>query len=230
MARSFFVGLLITALTLNTLVGVVKENFVEHNRYVARKATFALFHEKQFLCTATAYEHKGNHYKLLTAGHCDVFSDSRDKYNVQNENLINQKSYPVKILKQKRDMSSHLDYMILDMETTDKFPIVKIGDSKNIHIGDPLFMVHFGEGIGKQQTTGNVATDVMDEASASEDSGQCGLCVERFMATLFGAPGSSGAAVIDERTGKVVGILTGGISGATLGPMIEPINLFKAEL
>jgi hypothetical protein len=229
MARNFFVGLLIAALTISSLLNSGREVWVNHNREVARNATFALYHDKNFLCTATAYQHKGDAYKLVTAGHCALVEDD-GKYYVQPEILIGEERFPVKILKHKRDYSTHIDYMVLEMDTKEKFPTVKIGSSKDVYIGDPLFLVHFSLGITKQQSFGNVATNIMDEASVDEDTGSCGLCVNRFMGTVFATHGASGAAVIDERTGKVVGLLVGGVDGETLGGFIEPIDLIKSEL
>jgi len=178
------------------------------------------------LCTATVYEKTGpKTYRLITAGHCLVVPESDGAhYFVKHDTLTGQSEYPVKVIK--RERQDPVDFMVLELTTDEKLPVVPLGNELDSKMNDPLYVVNFSEMLIKQESHGVIASNIMDEAAIDPNYADCSICQKRFIAHLFAGPGASGSLVIDERTGKAIGILTGGTS-LTIGAFIEPISDFQ---
>jgi hypothetical protein len=195
------------------------------------RASFALYASSveadvtnKFICSAQAIKKVSGGYELLSAGHCTpanaeelppdmVFSVAED---------IGGALMPVVLVK--AELTDTLDYAIFYLQTKNKYPADSLGDLKGVHIGDPTVDVNFSEGLAKELSPGLVASKII--ANQPEEHADLeGL----FEVQMFGSHGASGSAVIDQNTGKVIGIVTMGSSG-TMPLMVEPIYLIEAAI
>jgi len=214
----------------NAIVKDVRTYLVEKR---ATEATFVLVEQwgvtetiTHPLCTATAYEKTGKDtYHLITAGHCYLVEGG--KFFVQHDIGKKQTLYPVAVLKHEFD--TPVDFMVLELKTSEKIPTIPLGDERDASLYDPILDVNFSLMFTKHHSHGVIASNIMDESSMDPDYGDCELCVNRYMVQLFAGPGASGSSVIDLNSGKIIGVLTGG-SNATIGAMVEPISDFKPWL
>ena len=191
-------------------------------------ATFAVILQdtegsKHFACTATAFQKTKTGYLLLTAGHCVTGEYANLPVFVEKEVDSKLDLLPVTVVKAQHD---ELDFAVLELQTKDKLPIVKLDKTPDISIGSKVINVNFTEGIGKITSPGRISSAVSDVSSFDKD---CDQCLNHFMVQLFAGPGASGSAIVSQRSGKIIGILTGG-SGDTIGGFIEPIKAIEAKL
>lgn len=189
-------------------------------------ATFALYAQKgdkvHFLCTATAYEKRGDTYRLITAGHC--FTDLVDGITFSVAKQIGGTRMPVTVLKY--TLKDDVDFGVIELKSTETYPLVELATKFNERIGSRVFVPHFTEGLYEQVSEGPIASTVMGGNIAPED---CSHCNHIVMAHLFGGPGMSGAAVISERTHKIIGIVVLRFhSNAGMG--VEVIDGFRSFL
>jgi hypothetical protein len=77
-------------------------------------------------------------------------------------------------------------------------------------------------GLAKELSPGIVASKIL----ANEDKEKVDLN-GLFEVEQFGTNGSSGSAVIDQNTGKTIGIVTIGMNGRTMPAMVEPAFLIQ---
>lgn len=189
-------------------------------------STFALYGQlgdiTHFLCTATAFEKTSDGYHLLTASHCVKGADLPEDLQFFVEEQIGGLQLPVTVIKAMR--KEPVDIAVLELKTGKEYKIIPLGTEEGVQIGDKVFSVNFSEGLSKQLSEGIVASDVM--GTEVED---CHTCTNRFMVQIYGGPGMSGAAVVSEKTHKIVGIVTSGFD-ANVGAGVEPISLYQVFL
>lgn len=186
-----------------------------HNQ--AYDATFAVYAEKGedalAICTATAYEKISTGYRLITAGHCFVGYKEPITFSVAKEIDGPRRTVTlVKVLRQ-----NYLDFAILEMVTTESYPTIPLALAYTGRIGDRIFSPNFSEGLEEQIAEGLIASNVMTVPGDKHLN-------KRVIVHLNGGPGISGAAVISERTHRIIGIVTTGLDTVGLG--LEPITLF----
>lgn len=181
----------------------------KHQR--ALGATFVLYgHSEQHqvdhhpLCTAFAYKKVSDGYLLMTAGHC--FSDeapSDATYLVANgqvvENPNNLES--VEVLNHVDD--GKMDVAELHLKTNKKYPVLEL-DNVPTQIDDKVFYVGYPQMVSQVVYTGRIGSNIIEN-----NPRQCDICIGRVLMQSGGGPGASGSPVINEKTGKVVGILEG---------------------
>jgi trypsin-like peptidase len=198
-------------------------------------ATFALYgyapavNIGHFVCTATVISKSGNSYKLLTASHCVNDDDlpSNLKFYV-SETLIPedpaaiQKLTPAAVLVEKRDNEVGLDFAVLEITSPKSYPVIPLGNEAVLKVESKVFAVNFSEGVAKQLNKGTVSSQIMTGHGVG---GDCHNCSGRFLIQTYGAGGSSGAAIVDEKTHKIVGIIEGGYSDGS--SEIVPISHLK---
>jgi hypothetical protein len=198
----------------------------------ASQSVFALYGQyndvEHFLCTASIYDHPSKDtYRLITAGHCFVVPEG-GSYYLQADNTMGQEKIPVTVLKHERTEFTGIDFMILEMKSKKYYSSLILDSKFDVKIGDPIFVANFSEGLIKQYALGYIASNTMDGAAEEPRVADCALCVDRFIIHVFASHGASGSSVIDLRTGKVIGLLVGGVDGETLGAFVEPISGFKS--
>lgn len=196
-------------------------------------AAFALYaawdgNKPQFICSATAVGYvdqwASGRYALLTAGHC-VTGDGLPEdatFFVAEEISPKPELQPVKVLKAEND--DKLDFAVLELDSPKTYPTIGIDMSDTPPaIEDDVFVINYSLGLGKQVALGKVASAPMTSAA-------CQACEGRYLLHLFNGPGSSGAAVISEQTGKIVGIVELGFNRGTVGTAAETMKAFKQFL
>lgn len=159
----------------------------------------------QALCTVWAYQKVDDGYLLLTEGHCVDPSDSPDdaKYFVADLGASSEhEGQPVEVVKWQND--SRMDAAELHLKTTDKYEVLDLS-YQYPQVEDKVFYVGYPEMVNKTLLVGQVSSGVNQI-----DDKECeGICKGRISVQIGGGPGASGSAVIDERTGKVIGLLEG---------------------
>lgn len=189
--------------------------------------------EPRLVCSATVIgkmklSNGLNRYTLLAAGHCVLgdFVDPNAKYLVTpeiNNELVLQ---PVRVMK--AVFTDRVDFANLEFDSKDQYAVVPIEESDETPaIGEKVFATHFSMGLTKQIARGEVASGAMGRAA---DNGKCGdLCEGRYVVHIFQGPGSSGAAIINER-GNIVGIIEYTWPGGTVGAGVESMKDYRAFL
>ncbi len=203
-------------------------------------ATLALYWSEtaeatpRFTCSTTVIEKdsqhttaKGDHYTLLTAGHCVLEEDGTvregAKFFVAEEIAEKPELFPVSIVK--AENNDKLDFALLDLETWKQYPVIHIDyNQKSPDIETKVYTVNYSLGLVKQVALGEVASDVMGKGAAN---GRCAPCEGRYMVHLFNGPGSSGASIIDAKSNKIVGIVELGWNGASVGTAAETMKAFQ---
>lgn len=194
-------------------------------------ATFALYGQKgdvhHMLCTATAIQKTATGYKLLTASHCVKGDDLPEDLTFSvAEQAVDDISLTMPVTVDKALRNEKIDYAILNLKTTKKYPVIPLGDESELRIESRVYNVNFSEAIVKQNAMGVVSTDITPNHGADN---HCSVCLDRFIVHIFYGAGASGSAVVSEKTHKIVGVLTGGFDDA-MGAEIEPISLIIAEM
>ncbi len=204
-------------------------------------ATFALYGssksqkiEHQFFCTAVAYERIPDGYRLLTAGHCvDPTSAPKDAiYSVDNEIREIPQLQPIKVIRHVEDRASHIDYGILELKSQKQYAVEPFDMEAQIpSLEEPVYMVHFSRGLGKQISLGRVSSKQMNlGAYDGECQGDNDVCADNFLIQVFAAPGASGSLVISLQTDKPVGILIGNVdAGFTVEPLRKITESMKEK-
>lgn len=170
------------------------------------------------ICTATVIKREDDAYLALTAGHC-IEQSMLDKYYVSD--LIEDE--PVlrhaKVLKSEFD--DRYDYAVIEFTSSRDYPVVELNGKEDgpPEIGTELLNVNFSYGLGKQVVRGVVTSGLVNVDDMKK----------RYLTTLQTGPGSSGSAVVDAKTGKIVGVLELGFPRSAMGAGVIPTgkNLFN---
>jgi V8-like Glu-specific endopeptidase len=180
----------------------------------AAKATFVLYgrSEKEgiahhALCTAFVYKKASDGYYLLTAGHCFVNTSAPEDvtYAVAEGQIVDEPVLqPVELLNAVDD--GKMDVAELHLKTTKQYPVLEF-EKKPVKIEDKIFYVGYPEMVSQVILTGRVDSNLMQ--SEGEHREPCDICKGRFLVQTGGGPGASGSPVLNEHTGRVVGILEG---------------------
>lgn len=208
MKKTTFLGLILILSLL--AVKATASELVESFRAVS-PAVGALYSRNMggdltFKCTVTAVDKQNGSTVFLTAYHCvskDVAHlitlDGRQFYaarvwKIPHDKLDAQK-YPRRYGEPETDMALFLVDKALDITT------IPLGDDKGIEAGTQILVVGFPLGISKINYEGIIAGRL--EQPGSDQDGY-------LMLQSFGAPGSSGSAVINGETNTVIGVLVSG--------------------
>jgi S1-C subfamily serine protease len=178
-----------------------------------------------FLCSATAIDRKGeNQTVILTAQHClrkgvsylINFGDNRMRgitaWKVPHY-VVDEEEYPRAFNQPLTDMALFL------MDGTD-VPVVPMAGTKKMKPGEKIITLGYPLGVTKINYEGIVSGYFNRKGSDLFDY---------IMLQIFGAPGSSGSAIINLATGEVVGVLVQAKQGYVGLPVIfaTPANHVK---
>ncbi len=170
----------------------------------------------RFLCSATAVAREGDATVILTAKHCLEkgvsylinFGDNR----LRSLNAWQVPHYEVDPGKYPRVYNEPQTDMALFLMPGTDIPLVNMAvTSKDLRPGAKVVMVGYPLGLSKISYEGIVAGRLNRLGSDYYDY---------LLLQIFGAPGSSGSAVINVETGKVIGVLVAGKGGVAGLPVI----------
>ena len=168
-----------------------------------------------FLCSATAVDREGEATVILTAYHCVRkgvsylinFGDNRFHslrvWQIPHYELDKVK-YPRAYNEPKTDMALFL------MEGAN-LPTIQMAEGSALTPGAKLAMVGFPLGLAKVRYEGIVSGHL--DRPGSDD-------FNYLLLQIFGAPGSSGSAVVSVDSGKIIGVLVSGKQGRAGLPVI----------
>ncbi len=176
----------------------------------------------RFICTVQVFRKVGNEgYLLLSAGHCtpanpDMPADM--EFAVADD--LGGTLTSVKLLQSKMDVANRIDYAEYYLRTTEKYPVMELGDESDATIGDETVDVNFSLALGKFVSKGRISSKVI---TSGDMTGFFGV-------DEFDSHGASGSAVIDEHTKKIIGIVIAGVDGATVSTWVEPASTIRKAL
>lgn len=177
----------------------------------------------KFICTATAFEKTSTGYLFVTAGHCTEDGDKDTAYFVSLDPAAKDRPYiPASLY-----MQGHDDLAVLKVDTTEEIPTVALGDQKTLHAGSQIFNVASPQGLGKLLFFGYVSA--LEQARHTRDGAEHPYLLMQMPA----APGSSGSAIFDNESGKIVGILIAVYVSKFGGPVVTaatPVSCVTEEL
>ena len=160
----------------------------------------------EFLCTITVIKKTATQTELLTANHCSrkdvsyvVTFDGRRLYSARVAKVPGEDIDPQKYRRQYNQPQVDAAIFVID-EALD-IPAVALGTDTGLAPGRGIVTVGYPLGVTKIRYVGIIAGRF--ERPGADIDGY-------LILQIFGSPGSSGSAVIDETTGTVVGILVAG--------------------
>jgi hypothetical protein len=152
-----------------------------------------------FTCTVSALHQEGKDLVLLTANHC--VDEKTSHYFVTFNGLVFHTASLYKIPRQE-PLDPAVDMALLKIPNL-KTPVLGSLPTNKINIGDDISSVGFPLGSAKVFYKGYIAGRV-DNAGSDID--------KYLILQIFGAPGSSGTAVMHKETNKVIGVLVAAAS------------------
>ncbi|MGH6719618.1 MAG: S1 family peptidase [Alphaproteobacteria bacterium] len=179
-----------------------------------------------FLCSATAVDRHDGQTVILTAYHCARKGVS---YLINfGDNVLRPVTvwqvphYEVDAVESPRVFNEPQTDMALFLMDGVDVPVVPLAEASALAYGAKVAMVGFPLGLSKIMYEGIIAGRL--DRPGNDMHGY-------LLLQIFGAPGSSGSAVIDVATGRVVGVLVGGSNVGAGLPVIfaTPIE-YRAHL
>lgn len=163
----------------------------------------------KFLCSITIVGKTATQTELLTANHCVqkdvsylVTFDGRMFHSARVAKLPGEQIDPQKFRRQYNQPQTDAALFVVDSLLVPS--VVPLGDDAGLVPGRSIVTVGFPLGATKIRYQGSIAGRY--ERPGSDINGY-------LILQIFGSPGSSGSAVIEEATGTVVGILVSGRQG-----------------
>jgi hypothetical protein len=219
-ALAFVLALALTVLSF----GVQASTFRPPSGFDAKMwdSTLALYgtmgDTTHFLCTTEVIGRADDGaYILLSAGHCVQTIPAGVQFSVSDD--IGSPRTDVSMLK--AYMKADIDMAIFALKTTKKYQVMELGDSTDLQIGEEVVNLNFALGLGKQLSHGTISSDILQPSGACDDD-----CSGYFLIQAYGAGGSSGSAVISERTHKLIGLVIWRAPNDNIGLGVEPISKF----
>lgn len=177
-----------------------------------------------FLCTSTVVAERESarrsdgpnakhEYLLLTAGHCVTGGDLPEGLTFSVADHIVPEAdaadrTPVEVRKAEYD--AKYDFAILYMASEKEYPVIET-EVRQPDLEEKVYTVNYSMGIGKQVSLGEVASGPLP------NSPDCNDCEGKYIVHMFAGPGASGAAVVSETSGKIVGVGEFGFEGEAIG-------------
>lgn len=180
------------------------------------------------ICSATAYRSDANKTYLVTAGHCFTGSARNTDFLVTQDHFTFYAAH-LDTWGLKRNIGASAvsddlndytgqDYALISAQVGNK-PVLPIGDSSKLVLGEDLLMVGVPLGVDFLAVQGIVGSTNISLSTTEWD--------HYFGANIFSAPGNSGSGVIDTKQQAIVGILVAGPGDQTSMAVFTPINLVK---
>jgi hypothetical protein len=178
--------------------------------------------ETHFTCTATVVRDDDGDYLGLTAGHCfdyDV-TDAGFKYYV-SEGV---EEHPVlrEITILKFENNDQYDYGVFQFHSARTYPAIGIDDISGADVVPPLgtrvLNNNFSYGLVKEVVEGVVVSKQIGEREAV----LVPTVRRRFLVQMPFGPGASGSPVVNEDTGKIIGMVEANFPGTQMAAVVIP--------
>ena len=157
-----------------------------------------------YLCSATAIGREGKMTVVLTAWHCvkkDVaYMVSFDGRRLTPAHVWKGPHYEMAPKESPREFNEPETDMALFLTEANDVPVISTGTDADVKVGDRIATVGFPLGVAKISYEGIVAGRYNRPGADQHNY---------LLLQIFGAPGSSGSAIIDQRTKKIIGVLVG---------------------
>ena len=173
--------------------------------------------ENKFICTGTTIKTDGRAtYLGLTAGHCFEW-EHLDEYYVSDSLDLTPVLRHVKI--EKFEFNAKYDYAIFSFSGRPHEVLEPDYDNPDLPvIGTEVVNVNFSLGIAKQLLEGKVVSGQIPKTKESD------WIANRYLVTVGIGPGASGSAIVDKKTGKIVGMVEAIFTGTQMASVVIPTN------
>lgn len=230
--------LMITGLMLAPIALCAQES---DSAYIARakNATALLYSQDasggmNMHCTATIFEKAKKGYRFVSAAHCVGNDDtSRERsaspdhlpfFITFDETAAPKVFYPAKVTLVGYQHRGE-DFAVFEVETTQDWPVVPLGDEKKEVVPAPFWNVASPLGLGRQVLEGVISNLDLDRPIFFNDINWAHSLVLQ-MSGVNG--GSSGSSLIAKDQRAIVGFLVGSIGDSTITAI--PVSRFKLVL
>ena len=228
MKRMFAVLLLLMTSLFGSDVSAVRA--LQHFDGDLWNSTLALYGTQgettHFLCTAEVIgesklplenAHPMYKYRILSAGHCVQLPPAGLQFSV-SDNIGTPRTNVTLV---KAFMDKDIDMALFEYVSAKRYPVMQLGDSSDLRIGETTIDINFAAGVGKQMSLGKISSDVLPLSDNCSDS-----CSGYFLTQMYAAGGASGSAVISARTHKIIGLAIWMDPSGNIGVGTEPISKF----
>ncbi len=172
----------------------------------------------KFTCTATVVAANGQGgYIGLTAGHCFNWT-AIDKGEYYIADTLVEKPVLHKMHIQKFENDNRYDYAVFDFSSLEDYAVISIANDVNPKAGDEVTNVNYALGLAKQVTNGNVISGIVDFPAIPS----LGDIKGRFLVNIGVGPGASGSAVVDKKTGQIIGLVEAVFPGTQMPTIVMP--------
>ena len=195
--------------------------YVQVQTFFGSMATWQCAFESHFVCTATAVRTDGRgDYIGLTAGHCFSYKamDRGFKYYVSEG--VNEHPVLREIKLIKFENNDQYDYALFTFTSMRDYPVVEVDTSKDSipALGSRIINANFSYGLTKEITEGVVVSGKIGDKEAVDAEHLRG----RYLVQMPFGPGSSGSAIVNEDTHKIVGLVEAMIPATQMAAIILP--------
>jgi len=214
---------------ITTLAGSKSSTKLEEKAYQATGVLFVQHPdtgEWARLCTIWNVAKVKDGYEAVSADHCATvegeFPNADLNFAVSYSDVTGKLPtdlVPAKVIAH-GDWQTINDIALWDVQTKEKLPVLKLGDSDELVNGEPLINVSIPYGgIDKSLYEGHVGQTRVNSPDPDMDG--------KIHAMLYGTgPGSSGSAVLSTKQNAVIGTLVQGADNE--GVLLVPVNFIKA--
>jgi hypothetical protein len=173
--------------------------------------------KSNFTCTATVVGESGHEYIGLTAGHCfDWNAVDKNEYYVADKLDEKPVLHKIKIVKFEND--ERYDYGVFTFESLERYDVMPIADNVDPKVGDEVLNINYSLGLTQQVTVGKIESGIIESPAMEQLKDTKG----RFLASINGGPGASGSAVVDKKSGQIIGLLEGHFPNTRMGMIVMP--------
>jgi Trypsin-like peptidase domain len=197
-------------------------------QYVATKTFFGPMpvwtcsFETHFICTATVVRSDDGDYLGLTAGHCFDYdeTDAGFKYYV-SEGV---EEHPVlrEITVLKFENNDQYDYGVFSFHSAREYPAIQVESISGADVipalGTRVLNNNFSYGLVKEVTEGIVVSKQIGEREAV-------ILPEirrRYLVQMPFGPGASGSPIVNEETGKIIGMVEANFPSTQMAAVVIP--------
>jgi Trypsin-like peptidase domain len=172
--------------------------------------------KSQFVCTGTVIDSDGEgSYGGLTAGHC--FNPAAlDQYYIADGISDKPVLRHIRLIKFEND--DRYDFAVFEFKSRKFYPIIDLDITSDVPLlGTKVLNVNFALGLTKQVIPGQVVSNIITEPIPRMKD-----IKGRYLVNVGIGPGASGSAVVDEKTGKIVGLVEMIFPGTQMPTVVMP--------
>ena len=197
-------------------------------QYVATKTFFGQIpvwtcaFETHFTCTATVVRDDDGDYLGLTAGHCFDYDDTDEGFKYYVSEGVEEHPVLREITVLKFENNDQYDYGVFSFHSAHEYPVIQVEHVLGADVVPPLgtkvLNNNFSYGLVKEVVEGVVVSKQIGEREAVI----LPVVRRRYLVQMPFGPGASGSPIVNEATGKIIGMVEANFPSTQMAAVIIP--------